>query len=55
MDASLKEIKECCDSYSENLVKYILYSTLKGIAFLHNENIIHRDIRSENILVDTQG
>ena len=42
-------------TYSENVVKFILKQILKGIAHLHSLNIIHRDIKSDNILVSQHG
>jgi len=41
--------------YTENMVKYILREVLKGLSFLHARHILHRDIKSDNVLYDLKG
>ena len=48
-------IEQYHEFYSENVIKYVLWQVLKGLSFLHKKNIIHRDIKSDNILISSEG
>uniref|UniRef100_A0A671YRV6 non-specific serine/threonine protein kinase n=1 Tax=Sparus aurata TaxID=8175 RepID=A0A671YRV6_SPAAU len=39
----------------EPVISYILYSALLGLQHLHNNRIIHRDVKGNNILLTTEG
>lgn len=39
----------------EDHMRNVLGSVLKGLAYLHKLNIMHRDLKSKNILIDADG
>uniref|UniRef100_A0A4W5R094 Myosin IIIB n=1 Tax=Hucho hucho TaxID=62062 RepID=A0A4W5R094_9TELE len=39
----------------EPVIAYILYGALLGLQHLHNNRIIHRDVKGNNILLTTEG
>jgi mitogen-activated protein kinase kinase kinase len=41
--------------FEEPLVKYFTKQILEGLAYLHGRNIWHRDLKGDNILVDSAG
>lgn len=40
---------------TEPQIAYILRETCQGLQFLHQRHIIHRDIKSDNVLISTNG
>lgn len=41
--------------WEENEIKYILQQSLQGLQYMHRNYLIHRDIKSGNILYNMQG
>ena len=45
--------KENSELYSNNNLFLVLRGIVSGMIYIHNQNIIHRDLSSNNILIDS--
>lgn len=50
-DGELKEILSKKGNFSENETRWIIQSLASAITYLHNNDIVHRDLKLENIMV----
>eukprot|EP00494_Astrolonche_serrata_P012598 UN12702 len=41
--------------YNESETKYFVYCLLKALKHIHDQNIVHRDLKLENCLLDDIG
>lgn len=56
-----KDLKKYMDSQGNggalnpNVAKSFMYQLLKGIAFCHDNRVLHRDLKPQNLLINKQG
>ncbi|XP_054259607.1 cyclin-dependent kinase-like 4 isoform X2 [Macrosteles quadrilineatus] len=51
----LHELERYPHGCPETMVRSITWQTLQGVAYCHQHNCIHRDVKPENILLTAQG
>lgn len=61
-----KDLKKYMDSYTNpqggqrgaldpTIIKSFMWQLLRGIAFCHDNRVLHRDLKPQNLLINTQG
>ena len=51
----VKIMEEFSSYYRESFVKYTIWRVAMGLKVMHKHDIIHRDIKLDNILCDSKG
>ncbi|KAI7862859.1 kinase-like domain-containing protein [Spinellus fusiger] len=53
------DLKKFLDSYGGDIdtltIKQLMYQLLKGIAFCHENKVLHRDLKPQNLLINKKG
>jgi serine/threonine protein kinase len=52
---SIHKLLQEYGAFKEPVTRNYTRQILSGLAYLHNQNTVHRDIKGANILVDTHG
>ncbi|XP_074581723.1 uncharacterized protein LOC141838210 [Curcuma longa] len=50
-----KYVRQYCGAMTESVVRNFTCHILNGLIYLHSKNIMHRDIKGANLLVDANG
>ncbi len=52
---SLQSLYKTIGKLSETQIKNYIKNILKGLAYLHENKVIHCDLKGANVLIDSQG
>jgi len=52
---SVSDLMKKFGRFNENVTRMYLLQILKGLEYLHSKNVVHRDIKGANLLVDSFG
>ncbi|GAA34774.2 hypothetical protein CRM22_002665 [Opisthorchis felineus] len=55
-DQDLKKYFDSCNGeIDQKTVKLFMYQLLRGLQFCHNHNVLHRDLKPQNLLINDNG
>ncbi|XP_062601675.1 cyclin-dependent kinase 5-like [Saccostrea cucullata] len=55
-DQDLKKYFDSCNGeIDQDIVKSFMYQLLRGLAFCHSNNVLHRDLKPQNLLINKNG
>ncbi|ELU06364.1 hypothetical protein CAPTEDRAFT_177254 [Capitella teleta] len=55
-DQDLKKYFDSCNGeIDQDVVKSFLYQLLRGLEFCHSHNVLHRDLKPQNLLINKSG
>lgn len=52
---SIRQILDRFGQFDETLVRIYTIQIMEGLRYLHNKEIVHRDLKCANVLVNTEG